>query len=401
MVHSTIETVDIFLLKSAAVSLSKYPVTPVICRINTNAGITGFGEAGISVGLGEHAVFGMVQDMAHCLIGKDPMDNEVIWEEFHNRCYGHCSGGGVVVFSAMSAIDTALMDIKGKALGAPVYQLLGGKHNDRLHCYVSQAQLGWNGDYGPRGTAQEYADICKAVMRDGYDAVKLNLVAFDRDKAPIRKNRLTGPLKNDIYRLVDERLSAIREQCGDDLSIIMELFCATDVTSTVQLDQLMCKHHVLFAEEATTTFTPHLFKVICDRTRTPLATGERIHTRWGFSQFLAHNSLAIIQPDVSNCGGISEAKKICDTAHVYDVRVQMHVCGTPISDAAALQVEAAIPNFYIHEVLFNTPYAEIRAYCKNVYQPVNGYITVPDVPGIGQELSEKAIEEAVAHIVVR
>lgn len=395
-----IDSVDIFLLKSAGESLTAYPIRPVVCRVNTDEGISGVGEAGISTGIGEHAVFGMLQDMAPLLIGRDPMDNEVIWEQLREKCCGHISGGGVVVFSGMSAFDTALMDIKGKALGVPVYRLLGGKHNEKLRCYASQVQQGWNGDWGPRGTAKEYADICRAVMRDGFDAVKINFLSFDRDKSPLPRNRTAGPLGRDIYALIEERLAAIREACGEDLGIIAELFCLTDVTSAANLDRVLQNYNVLFAEEPTATFNLELFKVLSDRMRTPLSTGERIHSRWGFHQLLQHNAVAVIQPDLSNCGGVSEAKKICDMAQIYDVRAQMHVCGSPIVEAAAFQVEAAIANFYIHELLFLSHILEDTQYGKHRYQPVNGYITVPDLPGIGQELSERSVREAVARITI-
>ncbi len=396
-----ITSVDVFQLKSAGTAFTAFPIRPVICRVNTDEGIYGFGEAGISTGIGEHAAFGMTVDIAKQIVGCDPMDNEVIWEEMRNRCCGHMSGGGVVVFSAMSAIDTALMDIKGKALGVPVCKLLGGKHNDKLHCYVSQVQQGWNGDYGPRGEAREYAAICRRVMQEGFDAVKVNLLSFDRDRAPISRNLTTGPLKYDIYRLVEERLEAIRSECGPELGIIVENFCQTDITSAANLDEIMRKYGVLFVEEPLATFKPELFHVLAGRMRTPLATGERIHTRWGFQQMLNQHAVSIVQPDISNCGGISEAKKICDLAHIYDARVQIHVCSSPIAEAASYQLEAAIPNFYIHELLFMSPCEENVDYCKVRYKPENGYITVPELPGIGQELTEEAMATSLEHVLVK
>lgn len=374
---------------------------PVICRVNTDEGICGFGEAGISTGVGEHAAFGMAMDIAKLALGRDPMDNEVIWEEIRGRCCGHMSGGGVVVFSAMSAIDTALMDIKGKALGVPVYKLLGGKYNHRLRCYVSQVQQGWDGDYGPRGKPREYAAICRRVMDEGFGAIKVNPFSFDRDGSPIPRSRTTGPLRHDIYTLVEERLEAIRSECGEELDIIVENFCQTDLTSAAGLDDIMRRYGVLFVEEPLATFKPELFGVLANRMKTPLATGERVHTRWGFQQLLDQYAVSIIQPDISNCGGISEAKKICDLAHVYDVRVQAHVCGAPIAEAVSYQVEAAIPNFYIHELLFMSQSEENVGYCKYHYRPENGYITVPDLPGIGQEASEKALAECLEHVVVK
>lgn len=139
---------------------------------------------------------------------------------------------------------------------------------------------------------------------------------------------------------------------------------------------------------------PKVFEKIQQKTSIPLATGERTYTRWGFLPFLESQSLTVIQPDIGNCGGITEAKKICDMAHTYDVSVQTHVCSSPISVAISLHLEAAIPNFIIHEhhITNTTPFNISQG--KYDYQPVNGYIKVPDLPGIGQEISEDALSKA-------
>ena len=113
------------------------------------------------------------------------------------------------------------------------------------------------------------------------------------------------------------------------------------------------------------------------------------------------NNVQLLQPDVCNCGGLTEAKKICDLAHIYDVRVQCHVAGTPIAEAAAIQLEAAIPNFYIHETYHMAAHPDCVSYGKYAYVPENGYLTVPDLPGLGQELSDKAMAESLGHIEVR
>jgi L-alanine-DL-glutamate epimerase-like enolase superfamily enzyme len=135
-------------------------------------------------------------------------------------------------------------------------------------------------------------------------------------------------------------------------------------------------------------------KKIADKLDIPLATGERTYTRWGFLPFLENGSIAVIQPDIGNCGGITECKKICDMAHVYDVGVQTHVCSSPISVAVSLHLEAAIPNFVIHEHhIINTTATNIELGKYN-YQPVNGYLDIPSLPGIGQELSEYALKTA-------
>ena len=145
---------------------------------------------------------------------------------------------------------------------------------------------------------------------------------------------------------------------------------------------------------------PDLFAVIAQNISIPLAAGERIYSRWGYRPFFENRSLSVIQPDLCNCGGLSEGKKICDMAHVYDVGVQIHICGGPISTAAALQLEAVIPNFVIHEHHEAAVLQENIDLCKWDYQPVNGYFEVPERPGIGQELTDKAMAEAVEKITI-
>lgn len=167
-----ITKVDIYMLDATAQRASR---RPICCRVWTDEGFYGDGEAGIAFDYAAPAGIGMLQDISRLVIGKDPMRTDELWERmFKVSFWGQ--GGGPVVFAAISAIDIALMDIKGKVLNVPVYELLGGKVNDSIRCYASQLQFGWNEDVGPRGTAKEYADICKYAMEDGYDAVKLDLL---------------------------------------------------------------------------------------------------------------------------------------------------------------------------------------------------------------------------------
>ncbi len=395
-----IVSIDIFLLRHSGHTYSEYPFQPVVCRINTDAGICGFGEAGISIGPGENGVAHMLADLSAMIVGLDPMANEAIWENLHNRLYGHLSGGGVVVYSAMSAIDTALMDIKGKALGVPVYQLLGGMQNNTLRCYLSQAQTGYGEKLAPLKTPAEYAETCRKIMEDGFTAVKINFLSYDENGKKIPRQMTTGPLTAYMRSMLESRLAAIRAACGNEIEIIMEDLCASDVTAAKGITKIAEKYDVLFVEEPTGNFNPELYRSIAEKSNVPLAAGERVRTRWEFLQLLKQQAVSIIQPDICNAGGLSEAKKICDLAHLYDVRVQAHVAGTPITEAAAMHLEAAIPNFYYHEYFYMSPRPECRSYCKYVYQPEHGQLKVPDLPGLGQELSEQAMQEAVGHILV-
>lgn len=153
-------------------------------------------------------------------------------------------------------------------------------------------------------------------------------------------------------------------------------------------------------EEAVHPLNSDSMKFIRENVSIPLAAGERIFTRWGYRPFLEDHSLQVLQPDFCLVGGITEGKKVADLANLYDCTIQGHCCGGPISTAAALQVEAAIPNFIIHELHSGALKEQIRSLCKYDYMPENGYYRVPELPGIGQELSEEAMSRA-DHIEVR
>ena len=254
-----ITSVDIFLLRHVGEEFSPFPFRPAVCRVNTDEGICGYGEAGISVGTGENGVAYMLKDLSQLVLGKDPMNNEVIWEDIHNVLRGHLSGGGVTVYSAMSALDTAMMDIKGKKLGVPIYVLLGGKHRDKLKCYLSQCHLGYLDDYRLQATIQQLADTCAKIQKDGYPAVKFNAVAFDEQAKPLPREMTTGPVEKTILDLAESRLAAVRERCGDQLGIILENLCGTDVTAAVQLERIARKYGVLMIEEATSNFNPAVY----------------------------------------------------------------------------------------------------------------------------------------------
>ena len=147
--------------------------------------------------------------------------------------------------------------------------------------------------------------------------------------------------------------------------------------------------------EEPNTPSPKLTRLIAEKINIPIASGERIYTRWGYAPYFENGSLALIQPDLGTSGGITECKKICDMAYVYDVSVQIHVCSSPILVAAALQLEAVIPNFCIHEHHVINRASYNRELCVHDYQPVDGFMSVPEIPGIGNELSEYALKTAI------
>ena len=377
----------------------------VTVKVNTDEGISGFGEAGLAYGKCSEAAFGQCQDVARMVLGMDPFNTEEIWEHLHRHTFWGM-GGGVVVTSAMAAIDTACWDIKGKALNLPVYKLIGGKTNKNLRAYASQLQFGWRtliekNDaltllYDPK----DYYDVVKDAMAEGYDAVKIDPVFAPLEERPMAEvmatqgNQIRGCYReHDLTRSV-ERIAAAREAGGPDLDIIVEIHSLLDANTAALLGQALEPYRIMYYEEPTMPCNPGVFKHIKERCKLPLATGERSYTRWGFRQFFEDRTLDIIQPDLCNTGGITETKKICDMAQVYDVGVQIHVCGGPIATAAALQVEAAIPNFVIHEEHNANLLKIFKESGKYYHAPVNGFYEVPELPGIGQEMSEQAMATA-------
>ena len=179
-----ITKVDVYMLDATVQRASR---RPIIARVHTDEGIYGDGEAGIALGTGAPAAFGMVQDLARLIIGMDPMNTEQIWHRLLKSSFWGM-GGGPVVFAGISALDIALMDIKGKALGVPVYQLLGGKCRSEMRCYASQLQFGWAERTGPYGKTEDYVAIVQYALDQGYDCVKIDFTQFDREG-----NRMASP----------------------------------------------------------------------------------------------------------------------------------------------------------------------------------------------------------------
>lgn len=382
----------------------------ITIKVNTDEGIYGWGEAGLAYGNCWEAAWGQCQDFAKLIIGMDPFNTEEIFEHLHRHTFWGM-GGGVVITAAMAAIDIACWDIKGKALGVPVYKLIGGKTNKSLRAYASQLQFGWRTKIEKRDNLEllydpkDYYDVVKDAMKDGYDAVKIDPLfapAVPGDITEIFKTQGAhhrGSLRYQDLKCGVDRIAAAREAGGPDLDIIVEIHSLLDANTAAEFGKALEPYRIMYYEEPTSPANASNFRHIKEKCDLPLATGERSFTRWGFRQFFEDRTLSIVQPDLANTGGITETKKIADMAQVYDMGVQIHVCGGPIATAAALQVEAAIPNFVIHE----EHNANLRSmFVKggvNYYAPVNGAYTVPEIPGIGQEMSEWSLSTSKKAVI--
>ncbi|MEY3038407.1 mandelate racemase/muconate lactonizing enzyme family protein [Marinobacterium sp. LSUCC0821] len=365
------------------------PWNPVFVRIHTDEGIHGLGEAGLAYDWGHSAAAAMIKEIAEAvLIGFDPFKTELLWSRMLRESFWGL-GGGPVLYAAMSAIDTALWDIKGKALGLPVYQLLGGKTNDNLRTYASQLQFDWDKDCTKMLTPDDYARAAAKAMAEGYDAVKVDPIVYDANgDSSFDRTKLFTPTQ---MKLFGDRLRAIRKEVGDYVDIIFESHSLMGAASAIQMGKVIEEVGCMMYEEPVNYLNSKVHKKVAEGVNVPIAGGERLYHRWDVRQYFEDQSIDVLQPDVGLCGGFTEAKKVCDYADVYDIRIQAHVCGGPVATAASLQLEAAIPNFLIHEHHTYAIKSWNRELCIQDYQPVNGKFSVPDLPGIGIELNDEIV----------
>ena len=273
--------------------------------------------------------------------------------------------------SAISGIDQALMDIKGRALDVPIYELLGGKVRDRLRAYA-------NAWYGGTDSPEEFADSARGMVDAGFTALK-----FD----PFRH---AGQM---IERTEEEHafacIDAIAAACGPGVDLLIEAHGRFNVWSAVRVGRRLEPYSPFFYEEPILWDNVDALVEVARAVDVPIATGERLLTRWEFRDLLESNCVRIVQPDVCHTGGISELRKIASMAETYYVAVQPHNAGGPLSTLASIHIDASIPNFAIQEFFY--PY--LKRYNQLLTDPIvyeNGELVVPDGPGMGAEIDEDA-----------
>ena len=363
---------------------------PILCRIHTDEGIYGDGEAALAYGIASPAAAGMIRDLATLIIGMDPLDSEVIWDKLYKSTFWG-QNGGPVVFAGIYALDIALWDIKGKVFNVPVYKLLGGKRRDNLRTYASQLQFGWSDHAETLTTLDEYREVSKKAVAEGYDAIKIDFFTYaPEDGRRYTDEDCTRLLSPKLVDVVESRVAAVREAIGPNVDIIMENHSRPDAQSAVQLGRAVQKYNIFYFEEPNTP-NPKTAKFISSKLSMPIAHGERVYSRWQYAPFFEDQSIQVIQPDLGNCGGLTEGKKICDMAYVYDISVQAHVCASPLSTAVALHLESVIPNFVIHEHHTNNLKPWNKELCTVDWQPVDGKFKVPEGPGLGCEFTDKVL----------
>jgi galactonate dehydratase len=356
-------------------SLELFTVAPrwLFLKVTTEDGLVGWGEPVVE---GKAAtVAAAVEEMSDFVIGHDARRIEDLWQVLYR---GGFYRGGPVLMSAISGIDQALWDIKGKALGVPVYELLGGAVREKIRVYA------WIGGDRPADVARE----ALAKKEQGYTAIKMNGTHEVEWVGSSRK----------ITEAV-ERAAAIREACGPDFGIAIDFHGRVHKGTAKLLMRELEPIRPLFIEEPVLAENNEALLDLRRTSAIPIATGERQFTRWGFKELLASGGADIIQPDVSHAGGISELKKIAAMAEAHDVAVAPHCPLGPICLAASLQVDFCTPNAFIQEQSLGIHYNEgsdLLDYLvdPSVFHYRDGFVSLLTQPGLGIEIDEEKVRLA-------
>jgi galactonate dehydratase len=343
-------------------------------RVDTDEGVTGWGEPVIE---GRAAtVRTAVEELSDYLIGEDPLRIAHLWQIMTK---GGFYRGGPVLSSAVSGVDQALWDIAGKVHGVPVHELLGGPVRDRARVYA------WIGGDDPH----DVAEAAVAQVEAGFTAVKMN--------AGAHMEPLESPAQTEG---VVRRVAAVRQAIGDERNLVVDFHGRMSTAMARRVLPLLEPYLPLFVEEPVLPEFSRDLRSLVGSTSVPLATGERLFSRWDFRDVLS-TGIAVAQPDLSHAGGISEVCRIAALAEAWDVAVAPHCPLGPLALAASLQVAFSIPNFLIQEqsggIHYNQP-NDLLDYLVDPapFQFVDGMATRPTGPGLGVEIDEDAVRRADA-----
>ena len=357
-------------MKITTYELFQVPPRWLFLKIGTDEGITGWGEPVIE---GKAAtVKTAVDELMQSLVGKDPMDIEGHWNMMYR---GGFYRGGPILMSAISGIDQALWDIKGKFFNAPVHQLIGGKTREKMRVYS------WIGGDRP----SDIGNAAKLAKEQGFTAVKMN--ATDEMQYI------------DSYEKIDrvlQRVSALRDAVGMSVEVGIDFHGRLHKPMAKVLAKELEQYHPMFIEEPVLPENNEALKEIAQLTSIPIATGERMFSRWHFKQLLNDGYVDIIQPDLSHAGGITECKKIISMAEAYDVAAAPHCPLGPIALAACLQVDATCHNAFIQEQSLGIHYNsgnDLLDYLEDasVFKYENGFVNIPAQPGLGIAINEEKV----------
>ena len=342
----------------------------VFVKVYTDEGINGVGEATLEYK--EKALIGAVEHIKDYLVGKNPLEIEKHWHTIYRDAYWR---GGAVLMSALSAVDTALWDILGKSLNVPVYQLLGGKANDKVRIYV-------NGWFAGAKTPREFAEKAKTAVKRGVTAMKWD--PFGKAYLEISNKDLNTAL---------ECVGAVREAVGNDIDLLIEGHGRFNISTGIKIAKELEQFKPMWFEEPVPPDNLDALKAVRDKSTVAISAGERLYTRWDYIPMFETHAADFIQPDISHAGGISELKKIASQAECKYISFAPHNPSGPVANAATLQLAACCPNFSILEIMYSD--VEWRNDVTDESLVYNdGYISIPDRPGLGIEINE---DECLKH----
>ncbi len=339
-------------------------------KIETDEGVSGWGEAVLEGRA--HTVAAAVAELAQYLIGQDPSPIEDHWTVLYRG--GFYRGGGIHM-SALAGIDQALWDIKGKTLGVSICKLLGGPVRNRIQVYS------WIGGDRP----SDVAEGAKEVVNRGFKALKMN--------ACEEMNYIDSNAKIDA---AVANVAAVREAVGSEIGIGIDFHGRVSRPMAKTLIHALEPFLPMFIEEPVLSEHAEALADIAANTNIPIALGERLFSRWDFKSILRDGHVDIIQPDPSHCGGITETKKIAAMAECHDVALALHCPLGPIALAACLQLDGVCQNAALQEQSLGIHYNktnDILDYLVNpgVFDYVDGYVAIPDGPGLGIEINEEYV----------
>ncbi|HEV2122224.1 MAG TPA: galactonate dehydratase [Chloroflexota bacterium] len=333
-------------------------------RIRIDDGLEGIGEGTINYRV--RAIHGAVEDFAMYLVGKDASQIERHWQALYRNSFFR---GGPIQMTALSAIEQALWDIRGKQLGLPVWNLLGGAVRDRIPVYT----------HGGGSTPEAAAERCLQLVEERHRAIKMGVPG---SVEPVLDER--------AVHATAKQVEAVRRAVGPEVKLMVDCHAKPTPHVAMRLAQALAPFGLLFLEEPIPPENVDVLATIARSSPVPIATGERLYTRWGFREVVEQQAAAVLQPDLGHAGGILETKKIAALAETYYASVAPHNPRGPGVTMASLHVAAGTPNFLIQEMVHHDPLRE-----EMLVEPlrvVNGYIALPQAPGLGLRFDEALAE---------
>jgi galactonate dehydratase len=345
-----------------------------LVKITTDNGLVGWGETTLEGR--PRSTKAAVDEIAEYLVGKDPLRIEHHWQQIYRSAFFR---GGVVRLSALSGLDQALWDIAGKHYGVPVYKLLGGAVRDRVRVYAH-----WGiRDMSDEGLAASKARLDALLKQGGYNAFKGGLGGKWRAHEP--------PAAIDAFV---ERAYTMREWVGPDVELCFDFHGKLTPGLAIEICNELKGMRPMFVEEPVPQENVDALKLVSDHVPYPIATGERLLTRWGFREIFEKQAVSLIQPDTSHVGGISELKKVANMAEVYYMHIMPHCAIGPVAFTASMHVDAVVPNFLVQEQIDQGLGAGMLV---EPWQVVDGHIELPTKPGLGFEIDERWLEGECAY----